>query len=254
MMKQRIFALLALAAWAVSGHAAGTNQTAVVATKTLVATNKPAWESSVAAGLSLTKGNSDTLLATLAFRTHTKTPTNEFSFGLNGSYGENNSVNNNESLHEVGQYNHLFTKFFYGYFNLDGLHDGIADLKYRFTLSPGAGYYFLNETNTTLAGGIGPSLIFQRLGEVDTTYVSLRLAERFEHKFNDNARVWQKAEFLPQVNIPDNYLINAEIGVESALTKTFSLQVTLQDNFVNQPAPGRKDNDVKLISSLVYKF
>jgi putative salt-induced outer membrane protein YdiY len=61
-------------------------------------------------------------------------------------------------------------------------------------------------------------------------------------------------EFLPQVNKPDNFLVNAEIGAEAALTKTFSLQAVLQDNFVNQPAPGRKDNDVKLISSLVYKF
>ena len=175
-------------------------------------------------------------------------------FGLDGSYGENDSVKNNESLHGVGQYNHLFSERFYGYFNLDGLHDGIADLQYRFTLSPGVGYYFLKETNTTLAGEIGPGLIFQRLGEVDTTYASLRLAERFEHKLNNGARVWEKAEILPQVNKLENFLVNAEIGAEAALTKTFSLRVTLQDNFVNQPAPGRKDNDVKLISSLVYKF
>jgi putative salt-induced outer membrane protein YdiY len=61
-------------------------------------------------------------------------------------------------------------------------------------------------------------------------------------------------EFLPQVNKPDNFLINAEIGLEASISKKLSLQVTLQDNFVNQPAPSRKDNDVKLISSLVYKF
>jgi putative salt-induced outer membrane protein YdiY len=175
-------------------------------------------------------------------------------FGADGSYGENDSVKNNETLHGVSQYNHLFGKRFYGFFNLEGLHDGIADLQYRFTLSPGAGYYFIQETNTTLAGEAGPGLIFQRLGGVDTVYASLRLAERFEHKFNNNARVWQKVEFLPQVNKPDNFLVNAEIGAEAALTKTFSLQAILQDNFVNQPAPGRKDNDVKLISSLVYKF
>ena len=231
-----------------SGRAAGTNQTAVVST------NKPAWESSVSAGLSLTKGNSDTLLTTLAFKTHTKTPTNEFMFGLDGSYGENDSVKNNEALHGVGQYNHLFTKCFYGFFNLDGLHDGIADLQYRFTLSPGAGYYFLKETNTMLAGELGPSLIFQRLGEVDTAYASLRLAERFEHKLNKDSRVWEKVEILPQMNKFENFLVNAEAGAEAALTKTFSLRVALQDNFVNQPAPGRRENDVRLISSVVYKF
>ena len=121
-------------------------------------------------------------------------------FGVDGSYGENDSVKNNETLHGVGQYNHLFGKRFYGFFNLEGLHDGIADLQYRFTLSPGAGYYFVKTTNTTFAGELGPGLIFQRLGGVDTTYASLRLAERFEHKFTDGARVWERAEFLPQVN------------------------------------------------------
>jgi putative salt-induced outer membrane protein YdiY len=175
-------------------------------------------------------------------------------FGVDGSYGENDSVKNNESLHGVGQYNHLFNERFYDFFNLEGLHDGIADLQYRFTISPGAGYYFLKETNTTLAGELGPGLISQRLGGVDTTYATLRLAERFEHKLNNGARVWEKVEFLPQVNKLQNFLVNAEVGAEASLTKTFSLRVTLQDNFINQAAPGRKSNDVKLISGLVYKF
>ena len=278
-MKRRIFAIFVLTVLAVSGHAADTNQTAVVSTNkavsessnamavlakvgnpggtpqtAIVSTNKPAWESSVSAGLSLTKGNSDTLLTTAAFKTRMKTPANEFMFGMDGAYGESDSVKNNETLHGVSQYNHLFGERFYGFFNLEGLHDGIADLQYRFTFSPGAGYYLVKETNTTLAVEAGPGLIFQRLGGVDTTYASLRLAERFEHKLNNGARVWERAEILPQANKLENFLVNAEIGAEAALTKTLSLRITVQDNFVNQPAPGRKDNDVKLIRGLVYKF
>ena len=233
---------------AVSGRAGDTNQIAVVAT------NQPVWESSVSMGLSLTKGNSDTLLTTAAFKTSKKTQENEYMFGMDGSYGENDSVKNNETLHGVSQYNHLFGERFYGYFNVEGLHDGIADLQYRITLGPGAGYYFLKETNTTLAGELGPGMISQRLGGADTTYATLRLAEHFERKFDNGARVWEKVEFLPQVNKLRNFLVNAEVGAEASLTKTFSLRVTLQDNFINQPAPGRKSNDVRLISSLVYKF
>jgi putative salt-induced outer membrane protein YdiY len=247
-MQKHILILLVLFAMAAVGNASDAPQV------TAVPTNKPAWESSVSAGLSLTKGNSDTLLTTVAFKTSRKTQENEYMFGLDGSYGENDSVKNNETLHGVGQYNHLFGDRFYGFFNLEGLHDGIADLQYRFTLSPGAGYYFLKETNTTLAGELGPALITQRLGSVDTTYATLRLAERFEHKLDNGARVWEKAEFLPQVNKLGNFLVNAEIGAEAALTKTLSLRVTVQDNFINQPAPSRKSNDLKLISSVVYKF
>jgi putative salt-induced outer membrane protein YdiY len=247
-MKRRIFTVFALAVLAVSSPAADTNQTGIVLT------NKPVWESSVSMGLSLTKGNSDTLLTTAAFKTSKKTKENEYMFGMDGSYGENDSIKNNETLHGVGQYNHLFSDRFYGYFNVEGLHDGIADLQYRITLGPGVGYYFLKETNTTLAGELGPGLITQRLGDVDTTYATLRLAEHFEHKLNNSARVWERVEFLPQVDKLRNFLVNAEVGAEASLTKTFSLRVTLQDNFINQPAPGYKSNDVKLISGLVYKF
>ena len=55
-----------------------TNQTAVGRNQNPVRNQQTGLESSVAAGLSLTKGNSDTLLATLAFRTHTKTPRTSF--------------------------------------------------------------------------------------------------------------------------------------------------------------------------------
>jgi putative salt-induced outer membrane protein YdiY len=278
-MKRRIFPVFVLAVLAVSGRAADTNQTVVVSTNkpaskssdapailaavgnagnplqtATVAINKPAWESSISAGLSLTKGNSDTLLTTAAFKTRIKTPANEFMFGVDGAYGESDSVKNNETLHGVSQYNHLFSDRFYAFLNVEGLHDGIADLQYRFTFSPGAGYYFVKTTNTTFAGEFGPGLITQRLGGVDTTYATLRLAERFEHKLNDGARIWEKAEILPQANKLQNFLVNAEVGAEAALTKTFSLRVALQDNFVNQPAPSRKKNDVRLISGVVYKF
>jgi putative salt-induced outer membrane protein YdiY len=247
-MKRRIILPYVLAVLTACSRAADATQTV------LESTNKPVWESSVSMGLSLTKGNSDTLLTTAAFKTGKKTQENEYMFGMDGSYGENDSVKNNETLHGAGQYNHLFSDRFYGYFNVEGLHDGIADLQYRITLGPGAGYYFLKATNTMLAGELGPGMISQRLGGVDTTYATLRLAERFEHKLNNGARVWEKVEFLPQVNKLENFLVNAEIGAEASLTKTFSLQVVLQDNFINEPAPGRKSNDVKLISGLVYKF
>ena len=177
-------------------------------------------------------------LTTAAFKTRRKTAENEFTFGVDGAYGENDSVKNNETLHGVGQFNHLFSDRFYGFLNVEGLHDGIADLQYRFTLSPGVGCYFLKETNTTLAVEAGPGLIFQRLGGVDTTYASLRLAERFEHKLNNGARIWEKAEILPQANRLANFLVNAEIGAEAALAKTSSLRVTLQDNYY-QPARAR---------------
>jgi putative salt-induced outer membrane protein YdiY len=220
-----------------------------------IATNKtPFWESSISVGLTLTSGNSDTVLTDTAFKTHRNNPTNELTLSLEGAYGENQSVKNTELLHGYGQYNHLFTDRFFGYARADGFHDGIADITYRVTVSPGAGYYFIKSKTTMLAGEAGPGMVFERLDGETRNYLTPRLAERFEHKWNEHTRMWENVEFLQQLDEYDNFLVNAEIGAEAALTRHVSLRTVLQDNFANVPAPGRRDNDLRLISGLTYKF
>jgi putative salt-induced outer membrane protein YdiY len=220
----------------------------------VVLAKKYPWQSSLTAGLTLTKGNSDTLLFTASLQTQKKMPHDEYKFGAEGSYGENNSVENNKTAHAFGQYNHLFNERLFGYLRADGLHDGIADLDYRVSLSPGLGYYLLKSTNTTLAVEAGPGVVFERLGSQDDTYATLRLAERFEHKFTSGARVWQSVEFSPELDKWEKFVANAELGVEAPLTKQLSLRAYVQDTYVNEPAAGRKNNDLKLISGVAYKF
>ncbi len=131
----------------------------------MVQEKKPAWESSASVGLTLTRGNSDTMLFTANLQTQKKTPHNEFTFLLEGSYGKSERIKNNETLHGSGQYNHLFNEKLFSYLRLDALHDGIADLDYRVTTSPGVGYYFIKQTNTILAVETGPAMITERLGD-----------------------------------------------------------------------------------------
>ena len=212
------------------------------------------WESSVAAGVALTRGNSDTTLLTAKFTTHKKKENNEYFYDADAAYGENDGTQNQDTLHSSAQYNHLFNPVLYGFANADALHDGIQDLQYRLTLSPGAGYYFVKTKATSLVGEIGPGMVAEDRGGENNTYLSLRVAEHFDQKLNQTARLWEKAEFIPEVNVFANYVVNAEIGVETALTKRLSLQVTLDDSYVNQPAAGRQNNDVKLVSGIAYKF
>lgn len=212
------------------------------------------WRSTAFAGLTLTRGNSDSVLVTANVKTEKKEKQNEWAFGVDGSYGENDSVKNSETLHGFGQYNRLFSERFFGYLRADALHDGIADLDYRVTLSPGAGYYLIKEKATSLAVEVGPGYVIEKRGGQEESYPTLRVAERFEHKLNDRARIWQSLEFLPEVSEFDNFVINAEVGIAASISKNVELSVVLQDNYVNQPAAGRKSNDLKLISGVTYKF
>ena len=217
------------------------------------------WQGSLSLGLTLTKGNSDTSLFTGKLLASRKTPPNEYSLDLDGSYGENDSVKSAELAHTDVQWNHLFSDRLFSYVRSDALHDGIADVTYRFSIGPGAGYYFIKDKRTTLAAEGGVNWEFQDIGsgtnQIDSVYETLRLADRFEHKFSFyGARIWQNAEVLPQVDRFQHFLINAEIGVEAAIAKNLSLQMYVDDAYDSEPAADHKRNDVKLVSGVSYKF
>lgn len=232
-------------------------------------TNK--WESSAAAGLTITAGNSDTLLGTLTLNSSRKWERDEVLLGANAAYGEttverdvvlpsgvtlkrDQTDTTAANAQASGQYNHLFTERFYGGVRLNILHDRIADVKYRITLSPLVGYYVIKNPTTRLAFEAGPAFVAEKQGDEKNEYVALRLAERFEHKLSATAKVWQSIEYMPQIDRWGNYLVNFEVGAEAGLTDKLSLRGVLQDSYDNEPAAGRKKNDLKLITSLVYKF
>lgn len=212
------------------------------------------WESSITAGLTLTRGNSHTLLYTGTFQTDKKTPDNEYMFGANGTYGSQNSEDTVNNYGGFGQWNHLFTKRFYSYIRVDALRDVIADLDYRVNIGPGVGYYVIKGTNTTLKAEAGGGIQYEHLGGNYSSYGTVRFAENFEHKFNSHARLWEKAEILPQVDKFQNYVVNAEIGIETLITKAISLKTYLQDTYQSEPAADHYRNDIKLVSGLTYKF
>ncbi|MGO8764330.1 MAG: YdiY family protein [Limisphaerales bacterium] len=252
-MQKYVLAPFFLGALAICVHANTTNGAASASDG--MTNHVQVWQDSLSFGLTLTRGNSDTLLTDGKFSTHRNNLTNEVTASIEGAYGEDQSVKNTELLHGIGQYNHLFTERVYAYGMGDAFHDGIADVNYRLTASPGAGYYFLKDKQTSLAGEAGPSAVFEKLdGGESQYYGAARLAERFEHKWDAHTRIWENVEFIPQFDMENNFLANAEIGAEASLTRRISLQTVLQDNFINVPASGHENNDLKLISGLVYKF
>lgn len=223
--------------------------------ETIEETEKPKWETNASVGFTLTQGNNDTLLATASILSLKKWELNELSLSADGSLGEVEGVKNNETLRGTGQYNRLFTNDrTFALLNLSALHDAIADVAFRGTVSPGLGHYFFKENKFELSGELGPGFVYEKVGGITDHYMSLRVAESAKYQISERARLWQKLEYVPQVDYFENYLVIAEIGIDSDLTEKLGMRFTIQDVFDNQPALGRKSNDLRVVSSLRYKF
>jgi putative salt-induced outer membrane protein YdiY len=227
---------------------------------------KKGWETTAAAGLTVTSGTKDTLLVTAGLATVRKWERDEAAFGISGGYGQDNNnaqkenTANTEFIQGFGQYNHLFTDRFYGGLRLDAISDGIQDLAYRATLTPLVGYYLIKSTNTTLAVECGPSLVTEQYnGEDNDTYLGLRFAERFEHQISDSTKFWQSVSYVPAVDDwMGNYTVTFEAGIDTAISKDkkWKLRVVFQDIYTESPTKpsGIESNELRLIAGTSYSF
>lgn len=212
------------------------------------------WLTTAAFGFTLAKGNTDNMLLTGNLLSSKKWGQNEMDLGIDGTYGETDGVRSAGNVHGFDQYNRLLTQRLFALIRVDAVNDSIANVDYRVTIAPGMGYYFIKTTNTFLRGEVGPGFVFEKVGGVKDDYVTLRLAERFETKLNERAKLWQSIEILPAVEEFSSYVINAEIGIDTSITKKLSLRTYVQDTYDSTPAPGLKRNDVKLVAAIAYKF
>ncbi len=221
-----------------------------------------AWKTSVSMGVTIARGNTDATLASATAATEKKWGKNDLVFGADGLYGntkdpgQSKYTESAEVLHAYSQYNRTFEHDLYGYGRIDGFHDAIADIKYRLTLAPGLGYFFVTNKTVDALVEMGPGYIREQLDGNTESFATFRLAEKCHYAFSPHAKVWESVEILPQINEFNNYIVNAEVGIETSLSKNnrLGLRSVLQDSYNNIPAPGSLKNDLKLITSLSYKF
>ena len=220
------------------------------------------WQNTATLGVTLARGNSDTTLFSLALDSEKKWAHSDLHLGADDIYGESklpgysSSTETADAEHGFAQYNQDFSDRFYGYGRLEGMHDGIADIQYRLTVTPGLGYYFIKNKRADLSLEGGPGYIAEKLGDSTSSYVTLRVAQKFHYKISEHAKAWESIEFLPQVDNFNNYIVNFEAGIEAGLNKSnkLALRTVIDDSYDNIPAAGRLKNDLKLIAGITYHF
>jgi putative salt-induced outer membrane protein YdiY len=236
---------------------------AMATTASVFAADPPpvGWQTTAAVNATVARGNADTLLLQTAINSLKKWDKNEVVLGADATYGNNRDVNTGnrtttaQNYGGFGQYNRLIDDRWYFGLRGDARQDRIANVDYRATVAPTLGYYLIKKEAMQLKLEAGPAMVFEKLRGTGTqNYLTLRVAEEFRWKINDRASLVQSLEFLPQVDDFSNYVINGAITLDTKITEKLSTTITFQDFYRSTPAPGRKENDIRLLAGLAYKF
>jgi len=225
---------------------------------------KKAWETTLAVGLDLTHGNSDTMLSSASLRTEHEEGSHSFRAGLEGAYGETEVTQNEETgetRDETTAQNakamaNYKLKWDVPYLYVDATwdHDDIADVDYRFIGGPGVGTTLFGRDEFKIETDVGLAYVREDVGGVTDDYASLRASEYMKWQLSETAKLWQEAGSLPRTDDFDDYLLTVELGVEANLNATMSLRIVVQDKYDSTPAPGQENNDISLVSALTWQL
>ena len=217
----------------------------------------PLWTGSAGFGLTLNRGNTATTNVSVSADA-TRDPKTDNVWKFKGLYmrGETNDELAVNRLLLDARYERTLSRRVYAFGQAQYLEDEFKDIDYMVAPSGGIGYKLIATPATTfnVDGGLGAKV--EKNFDVDrrTDFV-VAFSDRFEHKLSATATVTQGFNALWKADDFGDALYTFTAGLAAALTTRTQLKLELLDTYSSRPPnPAVKNNDVALITAVVYKF
>jgi putative salt-induced outer membrane protein len=217
----------------------------------------PPWTGSAGFGLSLNRGNTATTNLNASFEA-TRDPKTTSVWKFKGLYlrGETDGALAVDRLLLEGRNERSLTTRTYGFGQVQFLEDQFKQIDYLFAPSAGVGYKLIATPSTSfnVDGGLGVK-VEKNPGFARRTDAVVTAADKFEHKLSPTATFTQGLGALWKAKDFGDALYTFTTGLAAALTTRTQLKVELLDTYASRPPNvAVKNNDVALLTALVYKF
>jgi len=228
------------------------------------------WSGLLDTGLSLTRGNSESLTYALSGKAARVTDRDKISVYTTAVYA-NSTVNglNSTTAHAIrggvrGDLNVSEQLFVFGFTDFE--YDQFQDLDLRSVVGGGLGYHVIKTKATTFdlfAGGdydqdffgaISASAITPATAAVTRKNGEIVLGETFNAKINNRTTLTEQFSLYPNVSDTGSYRFQFDATAATKLKNWLSWQLTYSDRYLSDPLAGLKKNDLILSTGVRLTF
>jgi putative salt-induced outer membrane protein YdiY len=214
------------------------------------------WSGAMEFGINGANGNSENFNLRYGVGLRRKTEDNIFTFDTQYNLASLDDIRTQNRLFSIARDEWYFRGTPWGLF-VDATfeYDEFRAFDFRVATHAGLTYKFIDNGQTLLKGRAGAGASREFGGPNDDWIPELLFGMDFEHRFNDNTKVFTSADYIPNVNDFSDYRLQIQAGFETMLSKEYNLALKLgvQDLFDSTPE-GRKSNDLFYFVSLIWKF
>lgn len=213
------------------------------------------WAGTATVGFAGTSGNARTVTFTTGVNAARVTNTDKTSLYFNAIKASALVTGKNADTAQAVRagiaYDHNVTpRLFVNVFN-DYEYDRFQNLDLRFVLGGGLGFHALRTEKSRL-DVIGGADFNHSSFSTPLTRNSAELywGDEYSLKLNTATSLVQSFRMFNDVTNTGSYRVNFDIGATTTLSKWLTWNVSLSDRYLNQPAPGRKTNDLLYTTGL----
>ena len=136
------------------------------------------------------------------------------------------------------------------------LRDKFAGIDDRYYIGPSVGYKFLIGPKHFLRTEAGVDYVKEDyVDNTDDDYMRGRVFGEYAFAFTEKTRFSQSLEYLHAFDNSDNYNINSETAIVTALSDKLSLKTSCVVNYDNEPVPKELDEtDTTLAVTIIVNF
>jgi putative salt-induced outer membrane protein YdiY len=228
------------------------------------------WSGLLDTGLSVTRGNSESLTYSLSGKAARVTDRDKISVYATAVYADS-TVNgvSSTTAHAIrggvrGDLNVSEKLFVFGFTDFE--YDQFQDLDLRNVIGGGLGYHAIKTKNTTFdvfAGGSYDADFFGALAATATTPAmpaitrktgEVVLGETFNAKLNNRTSITEQFSLYPNISNTGSYRFQFDTTAATKLKNWLSWQVTYSDRYLSNPLPTFKKNDLILSTGVRLTF
>lgn len=213
------------------------------------------WSQSLSFGLNIAKGNTESTQFSGEYNGKRSYTNASLALKANGAFGEENNTKNTDNYSAEAKYRKEIKDHYFWYLNSSYESDNIANLDSRIFVGPGLGYRLYESEKTTFDFEAGLGYNREKYDNIPADdSAAYQFSETLEHALSSTSKLWHNATITGPTDEGDNYVIKAELGVQSKLSGNLNLKSVLRDTYTNDPVAGNKKNDITLSTFLVYSF
>lgn len=245
-----------------AGGAAATSEQEQQPSATPSATKEAAvpdyWSGSLAFGLALQRGNTDTTDLRTEVKATRKAEREELNLRFYSNYGETDGETDQNDVFGQAKLKFLKTDRLYFFGSTDMEYDEREQLDLRAQVFGGLGYKLIDYETTTLLAEAGAGLtgeFYDNDGEEESLEGSVILGAEFMKKLFEYAVFTQGVTLFPSLSNAGDYRVRSETSLTSPLGDRWAVKLSLIDEYDSNPQnEDVKKNDMRLISALEYTF